>query len=176
MDAGDNTGDETMSLYDPSYAFPSAADSFIPVAMDPERRETLDAVITQPIKDVYTAPFHRRFQVRAELKATMDRALRKLVTSFHRLRVTGSTNVNTLVEPTEAEKREALARLRSEPELYRLAYTIATIRGFMLYLDTLDARDGISSKPRVADGRASPGIADTNNGRSAVSFMPAGLR
>lgn len=165
-----------MRIYDPSFAIASAADSFIPAAMDTKRRETLDAAIAQPIKDVYTAGFHRRFQARAEFKAVMDRALRKLVTSFHRLRITGSTNVNTLVEPTEAEKREALARLRSEPELYRLAYTIATIRSFMLYLDTLDARDGISSKPRVADGRANPGIADTNNGRSAVSFMPAGLR
>lgn len=165
-----------MSLYDPSYALHSAADSFIPVAMDQKRREAMDAAIAVPIKDVYTAGFHRRFQVRAELKATMDQALRSLVTSFHRLRITGRTNVNTLVEPTEAEKREALARLRSEPELYRLAYTIANIRSFMLYLDTLDERDGISSKPRVADGRASPGIADTNNGRSAVTFMPLGFR
>jgi hypothetical protein len=165
-----------VSLYDPSYALTSAADSFIPVAMDPERRETLDAAIAEPIKDVYTAPFHRRFQVRAELQAVMDRALRSLVTSFHRLRIAGSTNVKTVVEPTEAEKREALARLRSEPELYRLAHTVATARSFMLYLDTLDARDGISSKPRVADGRETPGIAGTNNGRSTMSFMPDGLR
>lgn len=167
-----------MNLYDPSRAVNFEPEAFIPlVDWSEEHRAEMDAKIAAPLKDIFTAEQHWRYKIRAFLRPEHDRALKILVAQFHRLQVTGRVNISALVEPTEAEKRTALARLKAEPDLYRLAHKIARIRSYCAFLDQLDERDGISSKPRVVSGNASPGIAHGGAGAlGGMSFMPFGLR
>jgi len=164
-------------FYDPSLALPSPPDDFCPwVAWSAKFRATMDAKIAEPIRNRDAADQHARYQCRDMLTREMERSLRTLVTHFHHLHVTGLVNVSQLVVPTEAEKRDALARFRSEPDLYQLARKASDIRGYLAYLDQLDQRDGFSSAPRTPEGNASPGLATSSNSRGATSFFPAGLR
>ena len=166
-----------MNLYDPSLSLPSPVDSYVPVvSWSAKYREQMDAEITAPIADKYDAPQSRRYQIREFVVGEMHRALRSLAPMYHSLPIAGRININQLTEPTEAEKRTALARLRADTEMMRLAKKIAECRGYLRHLDALDVRDSISSRPAVPVGNSSPGLATSSNSRGATTFFPAGLR
>lgn len=168
-----------MNLFDPSLALPSPTDSWVPiVSWSVAHREKIDAEIATPIADKYDAPQSRRYQIREFITGEMNRALRTLVSQFFTLHGANTVNVNRLTEPSEAEKRDALARLRKDHELHRLARKVAECRGYLAYLDQLDVRDKISSKPRVPEkGNTTPGIAGTTLGIGLPpGVAPYGLR
>jgi len=165
------------SLYDPSLALPVVKDSWVPlVSWSAKHREKMDAEISAPLHDRYAAPEHMRYKIRVFLVAEMHRALRSLVTQYHPFATPGLVNVNQLAEPTPTQRAEAKHILDKQPELYRLARKIADVRGFLLFADECDARDGISTRPAIPEGQSSPGLATSSNQRGATTFFPAGLR
>ena len=165
-----------MNLYDPSHALPVQVDDYVPVvSWSAKYRAAMDAEIAAPIADKYDAPQSRRYQIREFVAGEMNRALRSLAPMYHSLPIAGRININQLTEPIDDEKRTALARLRADTEMMRLAKKIAECRGYLEYLNGLDVRDGVSSRPAVPEGQSSPGLATSGKG-APTSFYPAGLR
>lgn len=166
-----------MSLYDPSRVFPVEMTEHSPLGTFEHRdREREDADIAAPYRHG-NALHHPRAAARQKLDRLIRTALKDLIGKWHAV-PPGRVNTDALRDPIDVELERISERFNAHPHLAGAAQRIAVLRGYGAYLDSLDARDGISTRAPTTDGNAYPGASAELPARpgGTTTFKPVGFR
>lgn len=163
-----------MTLYDPSLALEVEETDVSPFAASPFAVEKQRELVAEPVRHGINAQIHPRAEARRLLEQHMNKALRRLLGSYHGTR-TGGADPRNVREPNNDEAIEARRRFAADRELHGLAFTVARLRGYERWLDALDQRDGLTTRLPSAGSAIQAG--DQPNALFwPFSVPPAGLR
>ena len=155
-----------MALADVTRIFPVETVPHLLLGHTAEQGPGVDELVAQPIRKdqcsnglLMTDP---RAAARKQTEKLLADALTRCLGKYHRT-LTARANVKSLRDPTPLEIEAARARIAQDAGMAGAFQYVATLRGSLKWLDELDERDGVSTRPAP--------FTNTYRGRDAMNWF-----